>query len=397
MLMKLLAVDEENIAGGVDAVRAGLLPALAAAGDGVVWLADPAIHERIPPDDRIVRKGLIGSKRSVYGLADAALRRVGGWPGEERISEFRRRLRGAWWKRVAREEGCPVAFFPCVFGQPPPALGIPLVGLIYDINPAIPGAVRENMVRWMEEASAILTVSEFSADELRVASRGLPKKIDVVFPAVRPVGEAWSAVGEVSDFYFPAAPNPHKGHARLFEAMARLGEKGLRPRVVLSGPMIEKLRPDSDGAIAGLDAARRWMGEVERRMPGCLRLVAGADGPRISGLYANTRCVVLPSGYEGFGLPLAEALSYGQPVIASDIQPFREQIERYGAMGRVDWVAPDDVAGLEEAMGRRLRAGPDRLTRDESTRMISCWTWEMAAESVLSIVGRTLDPRRRGA
>ena len=41
-------------------------------------------------------------------------------------------------------------------------------------------------------------------------------------------------------------------------------------------------------------------------------------------LYSRTSCLVLPSVYEGFGMPIVEAKSYGAPVAASNIDVFKE-------------------------------------------------------------------------
>jgi glycosyltransferase involved in cell wall biosynthesis len=70
----------------------------------------------------------------------------------------------------------------------------------------------------------------------------------------------------------------------------------------------------------------------------------------------SATCLVQPSRYEGFGMPVAEAMACGTPVIASDIAPLREVAA--GAALHV----PQDLAALAAAM-RRLVHEP--ALRDE--------------------------------
>ena len=55
-----------------------------------------------------------------------------------------------------------------------------------------------------------------------------------------------------------------------------------------------------------------------------LRLLGAVSDPELASLYAGAACYVLPSLYEGFGLPLAEAMAAGVPAVASDIPALRE-------------------------------------------------------------------------
>jgi glycosyltransferase involved in cell wall biosynthesis len=62
-------------------------------------------------------------------------------------------------------------------------------------------------------------------------------------------------------------------------------------------------------------------------------------------VFAAAERFIYPSFYEGFGIPILEALAVGTPVAASDIPPHREI-----ASGQVDFFPPHDIAALEKIL-----------------------------------------------
>ncbi|HEX4085570.1 MAG TPA: glycosyltransferase, partial [Chthoniobacteraceae bacterium] len=105
-------------------------------------------------------------------------------------------------------------------------------------------------------------------------------------------------------------------------------------------------------------------------------LLAGDVPPaEVEKLVAQASCIVLPSTYEGFGLPLAEALSFGKPVICSDIPPFREQLARYGCEALATLVPPDNARAIEDAMAAHLAAIPPAIDQQDLEQRLRRWTW----------------------
>jgi glycosyltransferase involved in cell wall biosynthesis len=73
----------------------------------------------------------------------------------------------------------------------------------------------------------------------------------------------------------------------------------------------------------------------------------------LAALYQNARAFLFPSLYEGFGVPPLEAMLFGCPVIASNIQPVRE------ACGDAAWYFnPTNAAELAALLTKRIEAGP---------------------------------------
>jgi len=138
---------------------------------------------------------------------------------------------------------------------------------------------------------------------------------------------------------YPARPWPHKNHARLFEAFARLREERPQLRLVLTGGGHEEGAAQPGVEVRGL-----------------------VSGEELGSLYRRTACLVFPSLYEGFGQPPLEAMASGSPVAASNIPALAEACGDAAAL--FEPTDPEDIAavvsGVLDAPERFAAAGPER-------------------------------------
>ena len=105
--------------------------------------------------------------------------------------------------------------------------------------------------------------------------------------------------------------------------------------------------------------------------------------------YSAAALVVVPSLYEGFGLPALEAMACGAPVIVSDRASLPEVV------GEAGLVSPPDAKSLAQAMGRVLHdealrgkmrlAGPERAAR---------FSWRQVATDTLETYEQVMAQRR---
>jgi glycosyltransferase involved in cell wall biosynthesis len=170
-------------------------------------------------------------------------------------------------------------------------------------------------------------------------------------------GEFWLTVG---------TREPRKNQLRLLRAYARL--KSSLPKtfpLVLAGGR-GWLMEDLERTVADLGLAQDII------MPGYL------DDPALQWLYQNCYAMVYPSLFEGFGLPVLEAMSLGAPVISSDVTSIPEIVGDAGIL-----VNPLDEGDIFNAM---LRLTKDRSLRDSLSelgiRRSRKFSWEAAARGV---------------
>ena len=193
---------------------------------------------------------------------------------------------------------------------------------------------RRVLPRVAEAATRLIAVSEFTKRELLEVLDVPEDKVRVIPNAV---GEPFTAEGEAAEGDYVLAVStlePRKNLPRLVEGYERARLNGL-PLLVAGAAGWGDVPVDGSGV--------RWLGEV--------------GDEELARLYRGARCVAYVSLYEGFGLPVLEAMACGTPVVAARTGALEEVSGDAAVL--VDPLDPDAIAaGLNEAIDRRedLRA-----------------------------------------
>lgn len=108
-----------------------------------------------------------------------------------------------------------------------------------------------------------------------------------------------------------------------------------------------------------------------------------ATDEEVSWAYGNSRALVFPSKFEGYGLPLIEAASYGLPILCSDIPIFREI-----AGEAVTYFKVDDIKSLLDAV---MSFGSSNMNPD--SRKIKLYSWKDSAQEVAAIINDRVVPK----
>jgi glycosyltransferase involved in cell wall biosynthesis len=204
-------------------------------------------------------------------------------------------------------------------------------------------------------AARVIAVSEFTAGEL-VDLLGVPEtKIRVIPNAV---GPPFTAAGDAAEGDYVLAVStlePRKNLGRLVEGFRRADLNGCELRVVGARGW---------GGIEPVQSSRvRWLGEV--------------SDDELARLYRGARCAAYVSLYEGFGLPVLEAMACGTPVVTADLPPIREFAR---GVVKVDPRDADAIAaGLGEALARR-----DELGR-EGREAAAAYDWGRVARETIGV------------
>jgi glycosyltransferase involved in cell wall biosynthesis len=144
---------------------------------------------------------------------------------------------------------------------------------------------------------------------------------------------------------YPARPWPHKNHARLYAAFARVRREHPGLRLVLTG--------EGD------------YGEV----PPGVEVRGRVSADELVELYRGAAAVVFPSLYEGFGMPVVEAMACGAPVACSNVTSIPEAA---GDAGRL--FDPRDVDDIAAGVDEVLRS-PERFVA-RGLEQAKKFTWD---------------------
>jgi glycosyltransferase involved in cell wall biosynthesis len=204
-------------------------------------------------------------------------------------------------------------------------------------------------------ARRLIAVSEFTRRELLELLDVPEEKVSVVRNAV---GPPFAADGDAAagDYVLAVSTlEPRKNLPRLVDAFQRAHLNGCR-LLVAGARGWGGVQLDGDGVS--------WLGEV--------------GDEELARLYRGARCVAYVSLYEGFGLPVLEAMACGAPVVAAHIGAAEEVAG--GAAVLVDPLDPDAIAaGLAEAVDRR-----DEL-RAQGLERARAFSWADAARSTVEV------------
>jgi glycosyltransferase involved in cell wall biosynthesis len=168
---------------------------------------------------------------------------------------------------------------------------------------------------------------------------------------------------------YPANMWPHKNHDRLIEALARTDDREVR--LVLTGQDYGRL-----GAL--LDRARRL--GVDARVTHLGHVAADV----IPALYRRATGMVFPSLFEGFGIPVIEAMACGCPVASSDRSALPEVVNGAGLL-----FDPTDIDEIAAALGKLIAHGAGREGLVQAgTKRAAEFTWDRCADAHLGVYRR---------
>lgn len=273
-------------------------------------------------------------------------------------------------------------------GTVPPGSRLRCTVTVHDLQPLdLPEnfhPLKRTYLRWMIGPSvrrALVTAvpSNFTRERTLALLGASPERVSVVPWPVRErhSGAASSerGAGSVAAPYFvyPSITYHHKDHATLLEAFALIAAAHPDVRLVLIGG-----EADTEEAVRARITRPDLAGRVDRlgRVDAATRdeLVAGALG------------VVIPSRYEGFGLPAIEAMAAGVAVIGADAGALAEVLAP-----EVPRPAPGDVAGFAAAM-ESLVARPDLRAAwiDAGFKMLDRFAPAVCASAMLDVWRRAL-------
>lgn len=282
----------------------------------------------------------------------------------------------------ARALGVDLLHCPANFG--PVVRLLPTVVTVHDLLPVkhpewVPGgrsaSVRRLQLRTIAVADRLIADSAATAADITALTGRGAADVDTVPLGAPPIRPRQHAVPDRPFVLAGGNRMPHKNFPRLVEAWALI-PAAERPRLVITGsheadPLLH------DVSRHGLEA------DVELR--------GWVDADELADLYAGAAAYVFPTLFEGFGLPVVEAMAAGCPVIGSDIPVLRE----VGA-DAMAWFDPTSAPSIAEAVrdlvhDRRRQADLRRAGLARAAEL----SWRRTAEGTLASYRRTASRARR--
>jgi glycosyltransferase involved in cell wall biosynthesis len=218
------------------------------------------------------------------------------------------------------------------------------------------------------QSSALDVVADFGVEPDRITV--VPLGVDSVFapPTVPRVPGRIVAMA--------SADTPMKGIATLLEAVAKLRTERDLELLLVS-------RPKPGGRTERL---------IDRLgLDGSVNFVHGISDAELAAVVGSAEVACVPSLYEGFSLPTAEAMACATPLVVSRAGAIPEVVGPAGLCA--DVVTPGDVGELAHALGALLD-DPDRRARMGAAgreRALKRFTWRAVAESTAEVYQRAID------
>jgi alpha-1,3-rhamnosyl/mannosyltransferase len=261
-------------------------------------------------------------------------------PVDGRSKPRRVMVENTWLPRAGRRAG--IALMHHAGGVLPPGDRGPATVTIHDLQPLdLPANFSALKQRYLSltlgpsarRAAMTAVPSEFTRARAIDRLGADPDRVGVVpwsVPAPAPTDQT-SVPVEGPFVLYPAITYPHKNHRVLLDAFAAVTDRPGLKLVLIGGP------GPSEAAVAERMARPDLRGRVVR-----LGRVTSAQR---DALMAHAALVVVPSRYEGFGLPALEAMAAGTPVVVADIPALAEVTPPDAPR-----VGVDDVAGWTRAV-----------------------------------------------
>lgn len=353
---------------------------------------DIAAAERITRSQRKQDDTETSSAVSLARLRARSLDRVAGLPGSRAVGAVYREIRKGRFASSVQKQS--LDLFHAFNFRPLTDPGVPMLPVIYDLSTfRHPQFHPPDRVKWLEplrefveRVPLIHTISDFSRREI-VDMFGYPlAQIFVAPPAASPLfiplgsGRTQPELDALDltygEFFLVVGTHePRKNIRTAILAFERLPQTArARCPLVLAGGR----------GWGDLDLPARTEGLIR---DGSIRFVHGVADPQLRSLYEGARLLLAPSLYEGFGMPVVEALACGTPVAHSADTSMDEISGETGTR-----VAALDVDGWSQVLKESLEGNDhaDLVRREARIARARQFDWQQSAGLVVDAYRRIM-------
>lgn len=235
----------------------------------------------------------------------------------------------------------------------------------------------------VKKAKKIVTISNSSRNDIIETYQISEDRVQTIYPGIKQTVSLQPRVYamnelkakyNISDNYilFVGTLQPRKNIGRLIEAFSKIkklesGIKNLQLVVIgKKGWLYEEI----------LEAPKKF--GVEDRV----KFLEGINDEELAVFYKHALCYVLPSLYEGFGLPVVEAMKHGCPVITSNVSSLPEA----GGDAAL-YVDPEDVDDIAEKIIKLINNKDlQKELAEKGKKQAAKFSWEKTAKETLKVL-----------
>lgn len=243
------------------------------------------------------------------------------------------------------------------------------------------------------KSALVMTVSQFSAQEIRTLIAHTANKVAVTVEGVRPTLQLAVSHTDANPSDLPingryllcvATFGPHKNLTKLVEAFAMVASDYPDLRLVFVGG-------------AKTSDAKRYRDQVQETINNYslndrVDFLGHISDAMLANIYFHAQCLVLPSLYEGFGLPIIEAQTFGCPIVCSAVASMPE-IAGDAALT----FDPHSPLSIAESLKLVLNDEKKRHAMSAaSLENVKRFSWKNAAEDLLRSITSLEVPDNRG-
>ena len=238
----------------------------------------------------------------------------------------------------------------------------------------------------MKRADAIIAVSRSTRDDIVERFPHFADKVHVIYPGTSNFKQSMTIAGDDSAFsaagdyaLFVGTIEPRKNLDRLLKAIAIAKAEGGEAKKLL---------------IAGGKGWRHTAINtlIEKYgLSDCVQALGYVSDAKLATLYQGARFLTMPSLYEGFGLPIIEAGSYGVPALTGNVSSMPEVAGKAGLL--VDPHNPDDIARGWQRLWNddALHAGLSSHARENAAR----FSWSKTVDEMLALFEEVIERHRQ--
>ena len=244
----------------------------------------------------------------------------------------------------------------------------------------------------VKKARKIFTISKISKDDI-IKVYGVPsEKVIVTYPGIKQfsMNSQFSNFKKIKDKYgisgdyilFVGTLQPRKNIVRLIEAFSHVI---LRAKPEGSREILRSAQNDITLIIVG---KKGWLYEEILEAPkkygieNSIKFLDFVPNEDLSVLYQNALCFVLPSLYEGFGLPVLEAMKYGCPVITSNVSSLPEA--GGDAALYIDPLNVSDITAKIKMVFEDNKLRKEMI--EKGKKQVAKFSWEKTAKETLKVL-----------